>query len=463
MMYKIYRGEQLMESFADVWTNALSIIKEEISETAYDSWITLLRPIKFEDDTAYLYAQSNFQKGIIHNKFSENIENALFQVMGFAVKAVILSEEDVPEKISKTRQIKDVEELKFSEETEKTEFRLNTELTFENFVVGNENKFAHAAALAVANNPAGAYNPFFIYGKSGLGKTHLLCAIANEIRKNNPTATIMLVKGEEFTIELIEAIKLGEQAKFRNKYRYVDVFLVDDVQFIGGKVSTEMEFFHTFEALYESKKQIIVTSDRPPKDMATLEDRLKTRFESGLIADIQPPEYETRVAIIKNKAESIKLKLSDDAVDYIANKLKNNVRELEGAVKKIKAYSNIFTGHIPTIGEIQNVIQSVIKENVNSAITPDIIVDHVSKYFNIPKEEIYGKKRQTDISNARQVAMYITRELTDISLSLIGDEFGGKNHSTVLHSISQISKKMDSDSKFAQTVNELIENIKKAF
>ncbi len=463
MMYKIYRGDQLMESFADVWTNALSIIKDEISEIAYDSWITLLRPIKFEDDTAYLYAQSNFQKGIISNKFTDCIQEALHRVMGFEVKAIILSEEDVPERISKSRQIKDAEPIKISDEEDKTEFRLNTELTFENFVVGNENKFAHAAALAVANNPAGAYNPFFIYGKSGLGKTHLLCAIANEIRKNNPTATIMLVKGEDFTIELIEAIKAGEQAKFRNKYRYVDVFLVDDVQFIGGKVSTEMEFFHTFEALYESKKQIIVTSDRPPKDMATLEDRLKTRFESGLIADIQPPEYETRVAIIKNKAESINLKLSDDAVDYIANKLKNNVRELEGAVKKIKAYSNIFSGHVPSIGEIQNVIQSVIKENVNSDITPDIIVDHVSKYYNIPKEEIYGLKRRSDITNARQVAMYITRELTDISLSLIGDEFGGKNHSTVLHSINQITMKMDNDSKFSQTVNELMENIKKSF
>ena len=463
MMYKIYKGEQLMESFADVWTNALSIIKEEVSETAYDSWIKLLRPIKFENDTAYLYAQSNFQKVLINNKFSDCIQGALYRVMGFEVKAVILSEEDVSKKVSAPRQIKDAEPIKLNEEENKADFHLNTELTFENFVVGNENKFAHAAALAVANNPAVAYNPFFIYGKSGLGKTHLLCAIANEIRKNNPSATIMLVKGEDFTNELIDAIKMGEQAKFRNKYRYVDVFLVDDVQFIGGKVSTEMEFFHTFEALYEAKKQIIVTSDRPPKDMATLEDRLKTRFESGLIADIQPPEYETRVAIIQNKAESINLDLTDEAVDYIANKLKNNVRELEGAVKKIKAYSLIFKGQSPSIGEIQNVIQSVIKENVNSDITPDLVVDHVSKYYNISREDIYGTKRRADITNARQVAMYITREMTDISLSLIGDHFGGKNHSTVLHSINQINQKMDTDSKFAQTIADLMENIKKSF
>ena len=452
-----------MESFGDVWTNALAIIKENVSSTSYDSWISLLRPIKFEDDKAFLYAQTNFQKQLIINKFRREIQNALTQVMGFEIEAVILSEEDVSKKVSTPRQIKDVEDIKIEEPEERPLMTLNQELTFDNFVVGDENKFAHAAALAVANNPAGAYNPFFIYGKSGLGKTHLLFAIANEIRTNNPDATIMIVKGEEFTNELIQAIQNGQQTQFRNKYRYVDVFLVDDVQFIGGKVSTEMEFFHTFEALYEAKKQIIVTSDRPPKEMATLEDRLKTRFESGLIADIQPPEYETRVAIIKNKANSLNLELTDDVVDYIANKLKNNVRELEGAVKKIKAYSLIFMGEKPTIGIIQTVIQSVIKENVNTAITPDKIVDHVSKYYNISKDDIYSTKRRADIINARQVAMYITRELTDISLSIIGDEFGGKNHSTVLHSIKQTEAKMATDSKFSQTINEMMENIKKDF
>ena len=455
-----------MESFGDVWTNALRIIKENVSSTSYDSWISLLRPIKFEDDKAFLYAQTNFQKQLIINKFRQDIQNALTQVMGFEIEAIILSEEDVSKKVSTPRQMKDVEDIKIQEDPKPEDngfMLLNSELTFENFVVGDENKFAHAAALAVANNPAGAYNPFFIYGRSGLGKTHLLCAIANEIRKNNPTATIMIVKGETFTHQLIEAIQNGKQAEFRNKYRYVDVFLVDDVQFISGKESTQTEFFHTFEALYEAKKQIIVTSDRPPKEMATLEDRLKTRFESGLIADIQPPEYETRVAIIKNKAKSLNLELTDDVVDYIATKLKNNVRELEGAVKKIKAFSLVFIGETPTIGIIQNVIQSVIKENVNTAVTPDTIVDHVSKYYNISKEDIYSQKRRADIINARQVAMYITRELTDISLSLIGDEFGGKNHSTVLHSINQVEKKMDIDSKFSQTIGEMMENIKKAF
>lgn len=457
-----------MESFKDVWDSALLIIRERISETSYNTWIKPLKPMKFETDEAFLYAQTNFQKVLISNKFKLEIENALTEVMGFDIHVSILSEEDVSPKVQSTYAKNETPipepELTIDTDQDMSEVgNFNVELTFDNFVVGDENKFAHAAALAVARNPAGAYNPFFIYGRSGLGKTHLLCAIANEIKKDNPKATIMLVKGEDFTNELIQAIQNGEQSKFRNKYRFVDVFLVDDVQFIGGKVSTEMEFFHTFEALYEAKKQIIVTSDRPPKEMATLEDRLKTRFESGLIADIQPPEYETRVAIIKNKAKSLKLELNDDVVDYIATKLKNNVRELEGAVKKIKAYSLIFFGQTPTIGIIQNVIHSIIKENINDDITPKSIVEHVSKYYNVSKEDIYSEKRPAHILNARQIAMYITRELTDLSLSIIGEEFGGKNHSTVLHSIKKIEKDMENDPKFAQTINEMIENIKKAF
>ncbi len=449
-----------MNSFNDVWDNALLIIKEKVSNVTFESWIKTMKPIRFENDEAFIYAQSNFHKGLIDSKFKEIIEFAIGEVMGFPVRASILSEEDVSPKVSAQRQDKNYEDIKF-DTPEISNF--NSELTFENFVVGDENKFAHAAAMAVANNPAGAYNPFFIYGKSGLGKTHLLFAIANEIKKNNPNATIMVVKGEDFMNELITAISKGDQVNFRNKYRYVDAFLVDDVQFIGGKVSTELEFFHTFETLYEAKKQIIVTSDRPPKDMPTLEDRLRSRFEQGLIADIQPPEYETRVAIIKNKAASLKLDLSDDIVDYIATKLKTNVRELEGAVKKIKAYSLIFLGQTPTLGIIQNVIQSVIKENVNTSVTPEAIVDHVSKYYNISKDDIYSVKRRADILNARQVAMYLTREMTDISLSMIGDHFGGKNHSTVLHSIKQIENKVETDAKFSQIMTEMKENIKKSF
>ena len=450
-----------MESFNDVWTNVLEIIKDRVSETSYRSWIAPLKPIRFEGSEAYLFAQSNFQQNVVEERFKKDIETALFEVMGFDVSIKLMTKDTVRPKITEQNEIQGYQEL--IEKEAEAQSTYNEELTFANFVVGNENKFAHAAAQAIAQNPAEVYNPFFIYGRSGLGKTHLLCAIANEIKRNNPSATIMLVKGEEFMIDLIAAIKAGEQIEFRNKYRYVDVFLVDDVQFIGGKTSTELEFFHTFETLYEAKKQIIVTSDRPPKDMPTLEERLRTRFEQGLIADIQPPEYETRVAIIKRKADSLNIKLTDDVIDYIASKLKNNVRELEGAVKKIKAYSLIFQGQTPTLGIIQNVIQSVIKENINTAITPEKIVDHVSRYYSIDKDEIYGIKRTSKIKDARQISMYIIRELTEMSLSMIGDVFGGKNHTTVLHSVNEIARKMDTDPKFSQTIQELMENIKKDF
>lgn len=455
-----------MESFNDVWNSALSIIKERVSETTFNMWINMLRPIRFDIDEAFLYAQSNFQKDVISKKFKEEIKKALYDVMGFEVEVTILSEEDVSPKISAQKQVDnpvDIIDVEEKEEEILSSERMQDDLTFENFVVGDENKFAHAAALAVANNPAGVYNPLFIYGRSGLGKTHLLFAIANEIKKNNPAAKIMFVKGADFTNELIVAIQNGEQLSFRNKYRFVDVFLMDDVQFISGKTSTEIEFFHTFEALFESRKQIILTSDRPPKDMSALHDRLKSRFESGLLADIQPPEYETRVAIIRRKAKSIDLKLSDDIVDYIATKLKNNVRELEGAVKKIKAYSRLFVDQSLSIGVVQTVIQSVIKESVPADVTPETIVEHVSKYYSVSKEDIYSTKRPTNILNARQVAMYITREMTDMSLSMIGDAFGGKNHSTVLHSVNLIESKMEKDSKFSQSIREMMEDIKKNF
>lgn len=451
-----------MQTFNDVWQKALSIIKSHITNTSFDSWIKMLRPMKFENDIAYFYAQSLFQKGLIENKFKTEIESALTEVMGFPITMKVLTEQDVGPSMRKRMN-------DFSEEFEKgidenAQFFINSnnDLTFDTFVVGNENKFAHAAALAVANNPAGAYNPFFLYGRSGLGKTHLLCAIANEIKKNDPKATVIYIKGEEFANELIDAIKNGEQTKFRNKYRFADAFLVDDVQFIGGKVSTQEEFFHTFNSLYEAKKQIVLTSDRPPKEMLTLEERLKTRFECGLIADIQPPEYETRMAIIRQKAEALQLNLSNNIVDYIATKLKSNVRELEGVIKKIKAY-NILWGEQPTMLIAQNAIKSVINENMPQSVTPEMIIEHVSRYYNIPLNEIQSTKRSSDILFARQVAMYLTRELTNLSLPAIGEHFNGKNHSTVLHSIRKMEQMVERDPKLKQTMSELSENIKKAF
>ncbi len=447
-----------MQSFGDVWVNALAIIKENVSFTSYDSWISLLRPIKFENDKAFLYAQTNFQKQLIINKFRDEIQNALTQVMGFEIEAIILSEEDVSKKISNSRQIKDVQDIKIEEDSpERQSMSLNSDLTFENFVVGDENKFAHAAALAVANNPAGAYNPFFIYGKSGLGKTHLLFAIANEIRKNNPDATIMVVKGEEFTNELIQAIQNGQQTQFRNKYRYVDVFLVDDVQFIGGKVSTEMEFFHTFEALYEAKKQIIVTSDRPPKEMATLEERLRNRFESGLIADIQPPDLETRVAIIKSKAESLGIDIPSSLILFIAEKIKSNIRQLEGAVKKMKAYIEL--GEEANLATAQKAIRDIFSEGDPTPVLIDKIIDEVARTYGVTVADIKSKKHDAKFVFPRHVAMYIIREMTPLTNKKVAELFGLSDHSSVMYAYKKISTDKDSNYSLKTIITDIMKNV----
>ncbi len=451
-----------MQSFTDVWEKALTLIAPQVSSVSYESWIKLLKPVKMENNVAYFYVRTLFQKGTIQNNFLKIIEKALSDAIGFSVTAEIITEKEAPPRI--IEKAKENEE-RFNEVLTKTEEYISgpqQKLTFENFVVGNENKFAHAAALAAANNPGEAYNPLFIYGRSGLGKTHLMCAIANEIHRNDPEAVILYIKSEEFVNEMVEALQRGKMKDFRSKYRYVDAFLVDDVQFIADKESIQEEFFHTFETLHEAKKQIVLTSDRPPKEMFTLTERLRSRFLSGLLADVQPPDFETRCAIIKNKANQLDMELSNDIVEYVAKKLHNNVRELEGAINKIKAF-HILYNERPTLETAQNAITSVISENMPTAISIDLIMDTVARYYNISVEDIKSKKRNASIAAARQISMYIAREMTNLSLSDIGAPFGGKDHTTVLHSINKISDMMDIDPKLSQTVHDLMENIKKSF
>ncbi len=333
------------------------------------------------------------------------------------------------------------------------------EYTFATFIIGPSNKFAHAAALAVAANPANAYNPLFIYGGSGLGKTHLLYAICAEIRQNKPQMKVIYSKGEEFTNELISAIATERTKDFHDKYRQADILLVDDIQFIGGKESTQEEFFHTFNALYQAGKQIVLTSDRPPKEIKTLEDRLRTRFESGLLADVQPPDFETRIAIIRRKAELLDIAIPDDVAEYISNRLKNNIRQLEGAVKKIKAYK-ILAGSSPSIVIAQNAIRDILNDSQPISVTVERIINEVSRYFEVTPQDIRSQKRSSQISLARQVAMYVVREVTQMSMSSIGEEFGGKDHSTVVYSIQQCREKMENDSRFKNTVEDIIKNIR---
>jgi chromosomal replication initiator protein len=333
------------------------------------------------------------------------------------------------------------------------------EYTFDTFIVGGSNKFAHAACVAVASNPAIAYNPLYIYGRSGLGKTHLLYAIRHQVLKQHPDFNVVYLKGDDFTNELIDAIRSSKTSEFRNKYRKVDVLLMDDIQFIAGKDSTQEEFFHTFNTLYEAKKQIVLTSDRPPKEIQTLEDRIRTRFEWGLIADIQPPDFETRIAIIKRKAEILAINIPPDVVEFTAVKLKNNIRQLEGAVKKMKAYS-VLTGESPSLAIAQTAIRDTLSENVPIPITISRIIAEVSKYYNIPSEDILGNKRTAEIALARQVSMYIARDVTDMSLPYIGDEFGGKDHTTVLHAIRKVEDNMQKDGFFKSVVLDLIKNVR---
>ena len=445
-----------MQSFKDVWEKALVQLKNELNVTSYESWIKLLIPMKMENDVAFF---------CIDKKYKSDVERAISNVMGFEVTAQIMTEDEVPPRFREAAQRKNEEvstALPKLEEEEIRAFNAKTNLTFDNFVIGKENEFAHAAALAIANNPANAYNPFFLYGHSGLGKTHLINAIANKIQENNPNAVIMYVKGDEFTSELIDAIQFNNQRQFKMKYRKADILLVDDVQFISGKKAIQEEFFHTFDALYENNRQIILTSDRPPKELITLEERLQTRFSMGLIADVQPPEYETRVAIIKKKAAMYNLQVPEEVVELIATKIKTNVRELEGTIKKLKAYNSLW-GQTPTMALAKDAMEAVIKENTNSAITPASIIDQVSRYFNISIEDIKSEKRKTEIVFSRQMAMYIIRELTNLSLPEIGKEMGGKNHTTVLYSIRKLEDAMKQDPKTAKIAAELIENIKKSY
>ena len=453
-----------MQSFKDVWDKALVILENDLNSTSFESWIKLLVPMKMENDVAYFCVSTLFQKSIIDKKYKTEVERAISNVMGFDVTMQVMTEEEVPPRFREMTQRKNEEvsqELpRFEEEIQA--FNAKSNLTFENFVVGKENEFAHAAALAIANNPAGAYNPFFLYGHSGLGKTHLINAIANKIQENNPELVIVYIKGDEFTSELIEAIQHQTQRQFKNKYRKADILLMDDVQFLSGRLSVQEEMFHTFDSLYENNRQIILTSDRPPKDLNNIEERLQGRFAMGLTADVQPPEYETRVAIIKRKAKFYNLNIPEEVVELIATKIKNNVRELEGTIKKLKAYNSLW-GQTPTIALAKDAMEAVIKENTNSTITPEAVIDEVSRYYDISVDKIKGDKRTSDIVLPRQIAMYIIREKTNLSLPEIGKEMGGKNHTTVLHSIKKIEESMKQDPQIAKIVAELIENIKKSY
>jgi len=434
-----------LESFDQVFAIVCDYCRQSLSDIAYTLWVKDIEPLRFEGSTAYLKVKNKFKKNIVEEKYVDLLGKGFAAVLGFEVKIVVECDE----------------EKQTAQSTPQQEDQINGEYeyTFSTFIVGSSNKFAHAASLAVAANPANAYNPLFIYGASGLGKTHLLTAICNEISKNMPDKYIIFVNGEEFTNELIQAIRYESTRDFHDKYRRADVLLVDDVQFIGGKEQTQEEFFHTFNSLYQDNKQIILTSDRPPKEIKTLEERLRTRFEWGLLADIQPPDFETRTAIIRRKAELLDIDIPTEVSEYIANRLKNNIRQLEGTVKKLKAYK-LIQNSPPTLIMAQNAIRDILNDSQPVPVTIDRIISEVGRTYSISPQDIRSNKRSANISSSRQIAMYVVRDITQISMSAIGEEFGGRDHSTVVYATQQVEKRMLKDPRYKEMVEDIIKNIR---
>jgi chromosomal replication initiator protein len=442
--------------FKELWEKTLNIMKGELTEVSFNTWIKSAMPLSMSSDTLKFGVPNNFTKEILETRYKDLILNALKIVSSkkYNIEFTIMSEESV-----------DLEETKTKKELKNTVVvsddmiaTLNPKYTFDSFVIGNSNRFAHAASLAVAESPAKAYNPLFIYGGVGLGKTHLMHAIGHYILQNNPKSRVVYVSSEKFTNELINSIKDDKNVEFRNKYRNVDVLLIDDIQFIAGKERTQEEFFHTFNALHEANKQIILSSDRPPKEIPTLEDRLRSRFEWGLIADIQPPDFETRIAILKKKADVENLNVSNDVMVYIATKIKSNIRELEGALIRIVAYSSLTNKEI-NVDLAVEALKDIISNKHSKQITIDLIIDVVASYFNLRIEDFKSQRRTRNVAYPRQIAMYLARKLTDTSLPKIGEEFGGRDHTTVIHAHDKISEGLKTDEGLQEAINEITKKL----
>lgn len=426
----------------NIWNHALPLIEEEVTSVGYQTWILTITPISLENGFFTVSVPSDVNKNMVDHRYKELIQNALYAVCGSRCTLVV--------------NIGDIENKKEEKASRNLGMPLNPKYTFDSFVVGGSNRFAHAASLAVAETPARTYNPLFLYGGVGLGKTHLLHAIGNFIIQNNSDMKVMYISAETFTNELINSIKDSRNDEFREKYRSVDVLMVDDIQFIAGKKVTEEEFFHTFNTLYDANKQIIITSDRPPKEMKTLEDRLRSRFEWGIIGDLYAPDYETRVAILRKKAQLENIDIKDEIVELIAEKITSNIRELEGVFNRVLAYRGLINSEI-TVDVALDAMKSY-QATTGPHITPEEIVDSTSKYYHIKKEEIMGNKRTKNIARARQVAMYLMREILGYSHLKIG-KYLDKHHTTVMYGINEIEESMRQDPSFRLEIATLKKDI----
>ena len=429
-----------MNSLMDIWNEIKRILSSQLTPTAINTWFTDCEPVELEDCRLVIRTPTEFKKKIISERFSPIITKILSDLFACDFDLLILVGDEEYEK----------------DPSPDDPLPEMAGYTFDNFIVGNSNKFAHAAAISVAENPGKNYNPLFIYGNSGLGKTHLLWAIGHSIHDRFPEKKISYIKGDDFTNDMVKSIKEGKTEEFRNKHRNVDLFLEDDIQFIAGKQSTQIEFFHTFNYIYEAGHQIVITSDRPPMEMSLLDDRLRTRFEGGLMADIAPPDLETRMAIARNKATRLGLILPDDIIEYIASSITANVRQLEGVIKRLTAYKEILNSEI-TRASVDRAIDDVTKKGTDIP-KPDNIIRETAKYYSLKPEDLKGNNRSKNTAMARQIAMYLMRQLTNLSLNDIGKELG-RNHTTALSSIRKIEDLMRSDPNMTGIIRDITSNI----
>lgn len=442
-----------MNVIEEHWQEILQRVKEdcELLDVSYNMWLKPLQVYKFENGTLYiLVSLEEIAINIINKKYSFPIKSAVAEITGISCDIKFIQQKDIAE----------MEEVSsYNNASSVFEANLNKEYTFDTFVVGSNNQFAYAASLAVAESPGTIYNPLFLYSGVGLGKTHLMHSIAHFIMKTNPSMRVLYVTSETFTNEVIEAIRNGNNNSmrdFREKYRNIDVLLIDDVQFIIGKESTQEEFFHTFNTLYGEKKQIIISSDKPPKDMDILEDRIRSRFEWGLICDISSPNYETRMAILRKKQEMEGYTVGNDVIEYIASHIKSNIRELEGALTKIKAYSNLVKQDV-NLELAEQVLKDIISPNEKKVVTPEIIINMVAEQFEITPADIIGNKRSSKIVYPRQIAMYLCRTMLDIPLTQVGSYIGNRDHTTVIHGINKIQDDLETN----EQTQKVVANLKK--
>lgn len=425
-----------------LWNKTLAILRDELSQTSFDTWLKSTSLVSYNQDLMVIAVPNSFAKEWLETRYYDLIQGTLALIVNHDVSISFVIQD---------KHFQPIQNLPSKNGKEFISPKLNPKYTFESFVIGNGNRFAHAAAKAVADAPAKAYNPLFIYGGVGLGKTHLMHAIGHFVQNKNPNYRVMYVSSEKFTNELINSIRDDKTEEFRNKYRTIDVLLVDDIQFLTGKERTQEEFFHTFNTLHDAEKQIIISSDKPPKEILTLEERLRSRFEWGLITDIQPPDFETRLAILRKKAQTENIVLSNEVLSFMAEKINSNIRILEGALSKVAAYAAVTDDPVDAV-KAEEILKDILPQSQPKPITVDIIQEKVASFYKLRKEDLKAKKRTRNIAHPRQIAMYLTRDMTDLSLPVIGHSFGGRDHTTVMHACDKISNEIAENPSFSEEI-----------